>query len=401
MAVNNNAVPSRIGQSNLQGDAKAIFLKVFAGEVLTTFAEKNVMMDKHLVRTIAHGKSAQFPVIGTADAVYHTVGENILEEDNGYVQKIGHQEKIVHIDDLLISPVFIADIDEAMNHYEVRSEYSTQVGRALSYKFDRHVLQKLVMTARLVQNIGAKLTRIDVTAGGSGYTSAPTVSFTGGGGTGAEATATVSSGAVDSVAIANAGEGYTAAPAVVFTGGAGSGAAATAVLKHDLGGTVLKAGAVVETTASALAQAIFDAGEALDENDVPEDDRFCLLRPKQYNMLVKDTTAINRDWGGSGSYAQGKILRINDIAIVKSNHMPFKEDLSSAIIGDNNDYSDDFSDTISAVFHRSAVGTVKLRDLSIEEARLVTHQGNLVVSKLLVGTGSLRPESVVEISKAA
>lgn len=67
-----------------------------------------------------------------------------------------------------------------------------------------------------------------VTAGGTGYTSAPTVGFTGGAGTGAAATAVLTDGVVTSITITNAGTGYTSAPTIGFTGGAGTGAAATA-----------------------------------------------------------------------------------------------------------------------------------------------------------------------------
>jgi hypothetical protein len=74
-----------------------------------------------------------------------------------------------------------------------------------------------------------------VTTGGSGYTSAPTVAFSGGGGgTGATATATIANGAVTGVTITNPGSGYTAAPTVTFTGGSGTGAAATANLASEL-----------------------------------------------------------------------------------------------------------------------------------------------------------------------
>lgn len=66
-----------------------------------------------------------------------------------------------------------------------------------------------------------------VTAGGTGYTSAPTVVFSGGGGTGAAATAVVSGGVVTAITITSRGSGYTSAPGVAFTGGAGTGAAAT------------------------------------------------------------------------------------------------------------------------------------------------------------------------------
>lgn len=49
----------RGGQINASGDALALFLKVFAGEVLLTFQETNVMMPRHMVRTITSGKTAQ------------------------------------------------------------------------------------------------------------------------------------------------------------------------------------------------------------------------------------------------------------------------------------------------------------------------------------------------------
>lgn len=69
---------------------------------------------------------------------------------------------------------------------------------------------------------------------GSGYTSAPTVAFTGGGGTGAAATAVLGTGAdegkVVGVTITNPGSGYSSAPTISFSGGAGSGAAATATI---------------------------------------------------------------------------------------------------------------------------------------------------------------------------
>ena len=65
---------------------------------------------------------------------------------------------------------------------------------------------------------------------GSSYETAPTVSFTGGGGSGATGTAVLTADAVTSVTITNGGSGYTSAPTVVFSGGGGSGAAGTASL---------------------------------------------------------------------------------------------------------------------------------------------------------------------------
>ena len=73
---------------------------------------------------------------------------------------------------------------------------------------------------------------IHVSDGGSGYTSAPTVSFTGGGGSGATATAQISGQSVASITVTNEGSGYTSAPIVSFSGGGGSGAAATAQISE-------------------------------------------------------------------------------------------------------------------------------------------------------------------------
>lgn len=64
------------------------------------------------------------------------------------------------------------------------------------------------------------LNSIVVTNPGAGYTSAPSVGFSGGGGgTGAAATAVMLNGAVIEINITNPGSGYTSAPTVNLTGG--------------------------------------------------------------------------------------------------------------------------------------------------------------------------------------
>lgn len=70
---------------------------------------------------------------------------------------------------------------------------------------------------------------IEVTNVGSGYTSVPTVTFSGGSGSGAAATAVVENEAVVRIYMTNPGSGYVIGDSVTvgFTGGGGSGAAAT------------------------------------------------------------------------------------------------------------------------------------------------------------------------------
>lgn len=142
-----NAVPSRLGQINGAGDDRALFLKIFAGEVLTSFARNNIMLERTTVRTIPHGKSASFPVIGRVGAKYHTPGEELVG------QPVNHNEVIINIDQLLVADVFIADIDEAMNHYEVRGPYSTEMGRKLAVTMDQNIMKELVKAARRGANV--------------------------------------------------------------------------------------------------------------------------------------------------------------------------------------------------------------------------------------------------------
>lgn len=79
----------------------------------------------------------------------------------------------------------------------------------------------------------ATIASITVDNGGTGYTVAPEVTISGGGGAGAIAHANVSGGAVSTITVDKAGTGYTHVPTVTIrpgSGGAGSGATATAVL---------------------------------------------------------------------------------------------------------------------------------------------------------------------------
>jgi hypothetical protein len=307
-----NATVTRIGQVNLAGDVDALFLKVYAGEVLTAFTESNRFADRTMVRNITSGKSAQFPATWKANASYHTPGTEIVGD------VIAGNERVILIDDLLISPVFIASIDEAKTHYEVRSEYSKQAGAALARKMDKNLAQVGLLAAR--------------------------------------ASATVSGGN---------------------------------------GGTVITS-ATALTSASALETAAFAAAQALDEKDVPEDDRYLYLKPAQYYLLINSgSRAINRDFSGNGSVADGTIFRIAGLQIVKTNNLP-QANVNTGPAA----YQGDFSTTAALAMHRSAVGTVKLIDLAVEMAYDIRRQGTLVVAKYAIGHGILRPESAVEVKTA-
>ena len=313
-----NATPSRLGEKNAAGgDQYELFLKVFAQEVIAAFAVNNVMFNgpMHMVRTIQSGKSASFPAHWKASSEYHTPGNEI----NGAAIK--KNERLINIDNLLISHVFLASIDEAMNHYDVRSDYTFQLGHALATDADKNLIQLVALAAR----------------------------------------------------------------------------AATTVEDGDGGSTLTNAD--YDTTPDALVQGVMDAGQILDEKNVPNDgSRFCIVKPKHYNLLVQSSKAINRDFGGSGSIASGKVLEIDSIKIVKSNNLPSSN--LSQVTGTQNIYHGNFSNTVGVVSHKTAVGTVKLKDLALESEYDIRRQGWLFVAKYAMGHGILRPEAAVELKKA-
>lgn len=75
---------------------------------------------------------------------------------------------------------------------------------------------------------------LSLVAAGSGFTSAPTISFSGGGGSGVTATATISGDTISALTITANGTGFTAAPTISFSGGGGSGATATASIMRAM-----------------------------------------------------------------------------------------------------------------------------------------------------------------------
>lgn len=315
-----NATASRIGSDAAGGGSTdlALFLKVFSGEVLTSFNSKNLFLERTMVRSITSGKSAQFPVVSRTTAAYHTIGAEIVGLE------FGHAEVEVSIDGLLISHVFIASIDDAMNHYDVRAEYSKQMGEALALTVDKQLLQL-------------------------------------------------------AYAASNEGQLLDGSPGVASPNG-------QQVTDADAG-----------TNADSLVQSIFDAVQILDENNVPDEERFIAVMPAQYYLLVNSSSkAINRDYGGAGSIAAGKIMGIAGVEVVKTNNLPNGSNISSTPAK----YDFDATNSIALVAHRGCVGTVMLRDVASEMEWDIRRQGWLMVSKILKGSEHIRPESAVEIQSA-
>jgi hypothetical protein len=142
MAWGDNSNPARFGYGQSGSDDRNLFLKVSKGQVITAFTERQIMLDKHQVMTLEHGKSFQFPKTWKATAEYHTAGQEMLGND------IDTSEITITIDGKLVAHTAIYDLDEKMSHFQVRGEFSAELGRALARVFDKNVMRAVVGAAR-------------------------------------------------------------------------------------------------------------------------------------------------------------------------------------------------------------------------------------------------------------
>jgi len=310
-----NANPNRLGQVKNTGDDKALFMKQYAGEVLTSFVEEYKLAGKITERSIQHGKSASFPAIGTIGSEYHVPGTEITG------MNVQHGEVIVNLDPMLISHVFIPNIDEAMNHYDVRSEYTKKQGSELAKQRQLNELRCAILSARKT------------------------------------------AGPVDGIP----------------------------------GGMIITA-ADMATNTTKLVDAIRAARQNFDEKGVPDEDVTCAIKPLQWYALTQVKDLVNRDFNpqSADSLKDAVIYSVARIPLLKTNHMPTANDTANAALVASR--RADFSKTISVVFHKSAVATLKLLDLAVEDAYDVRRQGTLMLSKFALGHDPLRSDGAVEIA---
>ena len=126
-------------------DARALYLKLFSGEMFKGFQRNTIARDLVMRRTLTNGKSLQFIYTGRTKAEYHTPGKSILGNDDGAPPVA---EKTITVDDLLISSAFVYELDETLSHYDLRGEISRKIGYALAEQYDRKIFRAITKAAR-------------------------------------------------------------------------------------------------------------------------------------------------------------------------------------------------------------------------------------------------------------
>ena len=360
----NPAQLTRPGQANSAGDARALYLKLFSGEMFKGFQHNAIARDMVMRRTLTNGKSLQFIYTGHTKAEYHTPGNSILGDSNGAPPVA---EKTITVDDLLISSAFLYDLDETISHYDMRSEISRKIGYALAQKYDRLIFRAITRGARAASPItktnyvepGGTQIRVGATTNASdAYDSGALVSAF------YDAAAALDEKGVSQdgrVGVLNPRQYYELIQAVGTSG----------LVNRDVQGTALQSGqGIIEIAGIKIYKSM----------NIP----FF----SQYGTKYGTGSATNpgvTDPGNTGSFVSEAL-----------------EDAANDVTGINNEYGEEteFANSCGLIFQREAAGCVEAiaPQVQVTSGDVSTiYQGDVILGRLAMGADYLNPAAAVEL----
>ena len=169
--------------------------------------------------------------------------------DQGHSSKLGAYVYIIRIEEG-------ADAAETLSKFVGDQALMTGVHAVwkIEAEYGRKLKPRLFIAPGMTRALAADgVNAVNVTVGGTNYGPNTTVTFTGGGGNGAEALPIIADGVITAIAVTKPGYGYTSAPTVVITDPDATGADATATasvgtvgnpVAHEFAGICAKMGAV-------------------------------------------------------------------------------------------------------------------------------------------------------------
>ncbi len=359
---------TRPGQSNSTGDSRALYLKLFSGEMFKGFQRNTIARDLVTKRTLKNGKSLQFIYTGRTTAEYHVPGRSILGNSDGAPPVA---EKTITIDDLLISSAFVYELDETLAHYDLRGEISKKIGYALAEKYDRLIFRALSKGARQASPITKSSfvepggTQIQVGAGSNAddalTTSTLVTAF------------------------------YDAAAALDEKGVSGDGRVAVLnprqyyalikdcsnnnLINRDVQGTALQSGeGILEIAGIHIYKSM----------NVPFFSKYgTKYAPSSGASAGTDLDTVNP--GNTGSFV--------DVAT---------EDGRASVDGINNNYGNatDFANSCGLIFQREGAGVVEAMGPQVQVTSgdiNVIYQGDVILGRLAMGADFLNPAACVEL----
>ena len=359
---------TRPGQSNSTGDARALYLKLFSGEMFKGFQRNAIARDLVMKRTLKNGKSLQFIYTGRTTAEYHTPGNAILGNTDGAPPVA---EKTITVDDLLVSSAFVYELDETLAHYELRGEISKKIGYALAEKYDRLIFRAISKGARIASPITKANfvepggTQIQVGAGSDANDSLVSANLV---------TAFYdAAAALDEKGISNDGRVAVLNPRQYYA--LIKDVNGNHLINRDVQGTALQSGeGIIEIAGIKIYKSM----------NVPFLSKYgTKYIPSSGNDNTVDTNTTNP--GNTGSFV--------DVGI---------EDARASVTGINGEYgqASNFANSCGLIFQKEAAGVVEAIGPQVQVTSgdvSVIYQGDVILGRLAMGADFLNPAACVEL----
>ena len=359
---------TRPGQSNSTGDSRALYLKLFSGEMFKGFQRNAIARDLVTKRTLKNGKSLQFIYTGRTTAEYHVPGQSILGNSDGAPPVA---EKTITIDDLLISSAFVYELDETLAHYELRGEISKKIGYALAQKYDRLIFRAIAKGAR----IASPITKANFVEPGGTQIRV---------GTAADADDALddaklvtafydAAAALDEKGVSEDGRVAVINPRQYYA--LIQGASSNGLINRDVQGSALQSGnGVIEIAGIKIYKSM----------NVPFFSKYgTKYEPGSSPTAATDPATTNP--GNTGSFVDEDI-----------------EDARNSVSGINNEYgqASSFANSCGLIFQKEAAGVVEAMGPQVQVTSgdiSVVYQGDVILGRLAMGADFLNPAACVEL----
>ena len=362
---------TRPGALNGGTDPRALYLKLFSGEMFKGFQHNAIARDLVMKRTLKNGKSLQFIYTGHTKAEFHTPGNSIMGNSDGAPPVA---EKTITCDDLLISSAFVYELDETLAHYELRGEISKKIGYALAQKYDRLIFRAIAKGARQASPItksgfaepGGTQIRVGTGNATEAYDAAKLVDAF------YDAAAALDEKGISTdgrVAVLNPRQYYSLINTV------SSGVITSGLINRDAQGTALQSGqGVVEIAGIRIYKSM----------NIPFFG--------QYGTKFGTASATNPGVTSPGNLGNF----VGETA----------EDARASVTGVNNNYGNatDFANSCGLIFQKEAAGVVEAIGPQVQVTSgdvSVVYQGDVILGRLAMGADFLNPAACVELIAGA
>ena len=351
---------------------RALYLKLFSGELFKGFQRNTIARDLITKRTLKNGRSLQFIFTGRTNSEFHVPGQNILGNTDGAPPVA---EVTIECDDLLISSAFVYELDETLAHYDLRGEISRKIGYALAENYDRRIFRAVTKAARQASPI-QKTSFLE--PGGTqirvGTNNLGTDAYNAGSLVNAFYDAAA---ALDEKGVSQDGRVGVLNPRQYYELIQNAGTAATSLINRDVTGDALQSGnGIVEIAGIKVYKSM----------NIPFFGRF------------------GTKYGGSGATGTGVTDPGNSGSFVSEDMGNQAESASGAPDGQRtvNDYGEGnkFDNSCGLIFQKEAVGCVEAIGPQVQVTSgdvSVIYQGDVILGRLAMGAAPLNPAAAVEL----